>query len=275
MSKLINKLNQNSRIVAQPIGFGREVAVSVKPKILLLAAIVRHGAASSPELAAGADAGLVCLSGLRSDAGTFQKYAESEVGIPWGGWLIGGKQPGGKKITSPGCDFIVFPAAGTPLGAFVNAQGAGAKSAAGMDGAGMGKLLEIDELLSDGLLRTVDDLPVDGVLIAGDGEPGPALTWRRLMILQHFTDLVSKPLLVTVPLGVTAGELQTLWEAGVSGIIVDAGAAKTGGGLKKLRDMIDKITFPSQKRRGKIKALLPHISAGIEVETEEESPDDL
>jgi hypothetical protein len=68
---------------------------------------------------------------------------------------------------------------------------------------------------------------------------------------------------------VTAGELRALWETGVDGVIVAAGV-----GLRKLRAAIDKLSFPSRRRRGKVKVLLPPISQEAEIESEEELPGD-
>lgn len=270
MSKLIEKIKQNSRVVAQPIGFGREAVAPVKPRILLLAAINRPGEASPPELAAGADAALVSLSGSRSDAKTFKKYADSEAGIPWGGWQAGDKPLGGKQIAALGCDFIVFPA-DSPLGDMAVEQEADTK--AGKKSAGAGKLLVLDETVDSSLLRTVADLPVDAVVVAGKDDFGPALTWRRLMVCRNYAGIISKPLLVTVPVKITAAELQALWEAGVSGVIVDAAAAKAAG-VQGIREMIDNTDFPTQKKRDRVKAILPHFGIGVNAKKEEEPDED-
>jgi len=49
-------------------------------------------------------------------------------------------------------------------------------------------------------------------------------------------------------------------------VIVEAGV----GGLKDLRQAVDKLTFPLQRRRRKAEALLPYISPERDIATEEE-----
>ena len=67
----------------------------------------------------------------------------------------------------------------------------------------------------------------------------------------------------------TADELQVLWETGVDGVIVPIGAGQPAGKLEELRRKIDKLTF-SPRKRGKVEALLPHISTEASPVAEEE-----
>jgi hypothetical protein len=154
-----------------------------------------------------------------------------------------------------GCDFVVFPAAKTSLAILQNEA--------------VGRILEIEASLSDGLLRAIDALPVDAVLIADELREDYFLTWHHLVLFQHFANLLTKPLLVSIPSNVTANELQALWEAGVDGVIVEVET----GRVSKLRQAIDKLTFPSQRKRGKAEALLPRIGgepSTVTMEEEEE-----
>jgi hypothetical protein len=159
-------------------------------------------------------------------------------------------------MANVGCDFVVFPAANTSL--------------AIPQGDEVGKILQVEASLSEGLLRTIDELPVDAVLIAGEQAEGYFLTWHHLMLFRRFASVLTKPLLVSIPSGVTANELQALWDAGVDGVIVAVGAGQPAGGLKGLRQAIDKLVFPSSRKRGKAEALLPYIGRETDVATEEE-----
>lgn len=259
MSKFIDKLNRTSQAVPQPMGFRRGQSVSSKPKILLVASLARTNVSNLADLVAGADAGLLHISRLGADTKALQGYSQAVPDIPWGGWLrgIGGRETSLKGTT---CDFVIFPV-DTPLGILQNTK--------------TGKILEVGPSLSEGLLKTIDELPVDGVLIASKQEEGYSLTWQQLMLFQHFADLLAKPLLVPAPSKVMVSELQVLWEAGVDGVIVEVGAGQPLEGLGKLRQAIDKLTFPSQRRRGKTKALLPQVSVEADVDIEEELPNDL
>jgi len=221
------------------MGFGAGKSVSSQPKMLLVASLTGVDAGKLADYVAGADAGLLPVSSLPSGMESLEKASQAVPGIPWGGWLkgVGGKET--KRIKKLGCDFVVFPAGDTSLA---------------LAGGEVGRILEIEASLDGGLLRTIDELPVDAVLIAGEGGEA-VLTWRHLMIFQRVAEAVAKPLLVSVPPKITADELQMLWEAGVGGVIAEAGS----GGLKGLRRTIDKATFAPQGRRRREKALLPYL----------------
>ncbi len=259
MSRFIDKLNQVSRVVPQSMGFRRAQPISEKPKILLIASLaeVSDGLA---DYVAGADAGLLRIPKLSSGAKTLKEISQAISDIPWGGWLRNIDKEEIKQMAKAGCDFMVFPAANTPLALLQNDE--------------IGKILEVESSLSEGLLRAVNELPIDAVLIAGEPGEGYFLTWHHLMLFQRFADLLTKPLLASIPSNVTANELQALWEAGVEGVIIEVGVGQPADRLKKLRQVIDKLAFPPQPKRGRAEALLPHIGSEASIITEEEEEEE-
>ncbi|MFC2047801.1 hypothetical protein ACFLTK_06005, partial [Chloroflexota bacterium] len=228
---------------------------SPKPKLLLIASLTQDNVDSLGDYVAGADAGLLTISKLSPGAKTLQQVCQSVPDIPWGGWLrdIGRGDIG--QIVKVGGDFVVFPAANTSLVMLQNAE--------------VGKILQVEASLGDGLLRAVNELPVDAVLIASEPE-GEHLTCHHLMLFHHLANLFTKPLLVCIPSKVTAGELQALWEVGVDGVIVESGVGQPEERLNKLRRAIDKLTFPPRCQQGQAEALLPYLSREPDVVTEEE-----
>jgi len=255
MSKFVDKLNQISQSVPQPMGFRTAQPVPLKPRMLLIANLPQAADILS-DYVAGADAGLLPISKLSSGAKTLQEVSQVVSDIPWGVWL---KDVGRGKIAQlvkAGCDFVVFPEASALLAVLQNEE--------------VGKILQVEASLSDGLVRAVDELPVDAVLIAGEQEGEYFLTWHHLMLFQRLSNLLTKPLLVSVPSNVTAKELQALWEVGLDGVIVEAGVGQPKDRLNELRQTIDKLTLPLQRKRGKTEVLLPHISRETDIETEEE-----
>lgn len=260
MSEFVDKLKRASQAAAQPMGFGRGRSASSEPGILLVARLSQAGGSDLADLVSGADAGLIAVSEPGRGGETLRGCAEAVPDIPWGGWLRGDRWQKSQKVKALGSDFVIFPAADTPLGILENA--------------GVGKILEIEATLSDGMLRAVDELPVDGVLLAASYQDGASVTWQQLMLFQRLSALVAKPLLVTVPSKVTAGELKVLWGAGVDGVVVEVGTAQPGG-LRGLREAVNKLDFPSRRRRGKVKARIPYVSVSADTKGEEELPDDL
>ncbi len=258
---MIDKLNQAAKAVPQSIGFRMTQPVSTKPKMLLIASLIQaNNIGRLADYITGADAVLLPIAKLSPRATTLQKIAKAVSDIPWGGWL----GDTGRREISPmmetGCDFVVFPAS-TTLATPQDDE--------------MGKILQVEASLGEGLLKAVNELPIDAVLIADETEEAHFLTWHRLMLFQHFADLLTKPLLVSVPSNVSANELQALWKTGVDGVVVEVGIGEPLGRLEELRKIIDKLTFPARKR-GKAEALLPHIGeeAGSVTEAEEEEEEE-
>jgi len=258
MSKFVDRLKLASQAVAPSMGFGRGKSASSKPGILLVASLSQARVSNLADLVSGADAGLVEASAETSSK-ALRSCAEAVPDIPWGTWLKGGWWQRSQKAEALSGDFIIFPAASTPLGVLENT--------------GLGKIMEVEATLSGSILRTVDQLPVDGVFLVVEYQGGTSITWQQLMLFQCLSGLMAKPLLVPVPAKVTAAELKLLWEAGVDGVIVEVGAGQAGG-LGKLREAISKLSFPSQRRRGGVRARIPQISAPADIEAEEELPDD-
>ncbi len=252
MSKFIAKLKQVSQGGPPPMGFRAGQSVSAPSKMLIVASLAQVDVDNLADSVAGADAGLISISKLSSGAENLEKASRAVSDIPWGGWLRGTSGKEINQMKKGDCDFVVFPAADTSLTMPKNDE--------------MGRILEVEASLAEGLLRTIDELPVDAVLIAGEQKEGYFLTWQHLMLFWRFANVVAKPLLVSVPSGVTADELQLLWEAGVSGVVMKTGVR----GLRKVRQAIDKLTSSGGGRRREVGALLPYISAETEAVDEEE-----
>ena len=255
MSKLIDKLNQMAKVVPKPMGFRTAQATSAKTEMLLIASLAP--ASNVGRLADYmADADAVLFTKVSSGVKTLQKMAQSVADIPWGIWLEGIDRRGITPMVKAGCDFVVFPAS-TALAIPEDDK--------------TGKILQVEASLSESLLKTVNELPVDAVLIANEPAEESFLTWRHLMLFHRFADLLTKPLLASIPLSVTANELEVLWKTGVDGAVVEVGIGQPAAKIKELRQTIDKLTFPPRPRK-KVEALLPRVGEeiGTVTETEEE-----
>ena len=257
MSKFIDKLVQVSP-GGQPMGFRAVPSVPPKPRMLLVATVAQVDIERLADFVAGADAGLLSIAKLSSGAKTLQQISQAVSDIPWGGWLKEIGKDGIGQMVEAGCDFVVFPAANTPLVILQDEK--------------LGKVLEVEPGLDPALLKVVDDLPVDAVLIAGEEEKEHFLTWHHLMLFRRCADLLTKPLLVSVPPEVAASELKALWEAGVGGVVVATGIGQPEGRVAELRQMLEELPLPSPGKRRKAEPLLPHIGGetGIVPEEEEE-----
>jgi hypothetical protein len=248
MSRLINKFQKASRVAAAPMGFRTARPAEQPPKMIVIAAVAA-GTTAGGDYLDGADAVLLRFSGTALTARSLQKITSSLPDIPWG---LHDEEDNDKKGAETGADFIVLSTASRtgPLPE-------------------IGKILVVDSSLDDGLLRAVNDLPVDAVLVAGtDEEKGP-LVWHQLMIFQHLANLVTKPLIVPVPADISEDELKILWDAGVDGIIVEAEEGRPEA-LKSLRRVIEKLPPRAGRKRGRVNVILPRTGG----ETPQAAPPD-
>jgi hypothetical protein len=243
MSRLIDKFHQASKAATPPMGFRTAHPAAEAPKILLIASLEAGAAGNPTEYLGGADAVLIRFQKTTPTVKTVQKITSSLPDIPWG--LYPGDEDN-KKAAEEGADFVVVPAASK-----VTETPGDEKT---------GKILEVESSMDDGLLRAVNDLPVDAVLADDMFQNKQPLVWHEMMIVQHLANLFSKPLIVPVPAGITEKELKILWDAGVDGIIVEADTAKKDG-FKDLRRLIDKLPLRSGRKRGKINVILPRAAA--------------
>ena len=253
MSNLINRLKRLHQVEARPLGFMIGEGPVEKPKLQLVVLL----AAGEPEPPAlgPADAAVVEI-GPSGKTGPLEKLCRTRDGVPGGAWVKAAGEAVWEKVLETPCDFIIFPPA-TPL------------AAAAKDGPG--RILELDPSLNEGLLRTVNDLPVDAVLIPGEREE-KALTFRRLMLVQRLLNLVHKPVLVTVPGEITGADLQSLWDAGVSGVVVNLAELENGEKLAALRREIDGLAPPAFRKKTPLTPALPRIQP-VAPEPEEEEED--
>ena len=257
MSKFIDRLKQHSQAAPAPIGFLPRKPSPSKSRIQLLAVVAPENLEKVADSIAGADAVLLPVARQNPSTKRLAELAESLADIPWGGWLKGG-HAGVPELVKAGCDFIVFPAAQTPLNIAANIE--------------PGKILEVEASLNEGLLRAINDLPADAVFITDDLTKDDSLTWQHLMLFQRFASLLTKPLLVPVPSVVGAEELKALWEAGVDCVVVETEGMPPDR-LKELRKTIDSLTFPSRCRRERVEPVLSRLgpeSSRVSTEEEEE-----
>lgn len=257
MGKLIDKLKLASQASPQSIGFGPSKAAPMKPTMLIIARLTEANVDDLADYVSGADAGLGnVLAG--SQIKTLHKASQTVPDLPWG-WWWGDSDPGEiERILKLGGDFVIFPPTSTLLATLRDNK--------------TDRILQIETSLSEGLLRTIDALPVNAVLVAS--EQDALLTWHDLMFVRRVAGLLTKPLLVTVPSNVGANELQSLWDAGVNGIVVEVEVGKPAGKLNELRQTINGLSYPRSRPLGKVEPLLPHIRQEPDTVSEGEDEDE-
>jgi hypothetical protein len=246
MSQLIDKLQAILKGAPKQIGFGA-VRSKERPYMVLVADIdgdnVKADALSSAD---------VILFAADSSA----KIVKAAGDKPWGKLVddAGADEDSVAALQKAGADFAVFS---VDSGLFTTEE----KNK-------FGRVLKVDSALSDSLLRTINELPFDALLIAGKTEG--RFSWGDLMALRRFS--VSKPLLAAVPSAITAGDLKAIWEAGIDGIVVKAAGASPET-LANLRKEMDALAPRSRKRTRDV-SLLFGTGKSVQVEEEHEEEEE-
>ena len=246
MSKFIERLQQVFQPLPQSMGFQAAKKEQMRPKMQLVVNITGGKLESPPKELNEADALVLPFSKAGVDK------------MIWGRWLSKGDAEEVEKSIKSGADFIILSADGEALPPDKK----------------IGKILQIEASITDVLLRTVNELSVDAILLSEYRESGLLFTWKRLMLIQRFSSMLNKPLLVEIPTSVTGNELQLVWEAGVSGVIVTSDAGQAEAVTRDLRNTVDKLSFPSKRKREKSLAILPRLESKPEEPEEDEGDDD-
>jgi hypothetical protein len=246
MSRLIDKFKKLSQAAPQPMGFRTSRPAEATTTILIIARWEINNTDSPAKSIEGADALLLGADKADLTVKGIQKIVKPLGDVPWGVYLdeSGDKQA---ALIEAGCDFVVLsPASGIP---------------ATPQDEKVGKILQVESSMDDGLLRAVNDLPADAVLLADTFEDNASLVWHQLMIFRHLAAFISKPLIVPVPATISEAELKALWNAGIDGVMVEIDITKAGD-LKELRQTMSKLPPRSTQKRGKMDVMLPRMGGG-------------
>ena len=243
MSKLVEKLRQVSQGSPQPLGFRGAASTATRKgsPMVLIVALAEGDDGAAPDDKASVDAVLLA----KAESQVVDALGESL----WGVSLNTGTREELTQLKDMGCDFLVFEPATAPSSVLGEEE--------------LGKIVEIEPDTADGMLRAIDKLPIDAVLIGGD--PTPSV--HRLMVCQHVTNLVRKPLIARAPLDVSREALEELRETGVTGLVVHL-SARDKKELSRLRETVDSLPAMRKRRKERVEPVLP--SPGHEATVEEE-----
>lgn len=253
-SKLVEKLERLSRPGTQPLGF-RTAAADKSPAMLLIARLsTLDNNAMTTVGKTKVDA--ILLPADRSNSQLKAASQVSKTALPWGASLAAGTAEEVKLLQEKGCDFIVFPAAKT--------------AAAVTQQQDIGKIIQVEPSLLEGILRTINQLQVDCILLPEAELP---LTVQHLMSYYHLAGLLRKPLLAELTSAPAREDLKALWEAGVNGLVIKYSPGQPPTTLEELKKEIDSLPSRHDRKKGG-GAILPQVVSGSTATEEEEEDDD-
>ncbi len=249
MSKFVEKLSKASRSDTTPIGFHSPTSKTSSSSLLLIAAISSTDTVEVKSLAASPIDAALILDPKVTIAKTKQ-FIKLLGDIPLG-LVINQLNTNDVAINSiVGLDFIAFDRK-TPITSTQITN--------------TGRLFIIDSALNMDLVKAINSLDIDGVLI--DNSKVDSLTIEHILICKRFSELLHKPLLMIVSSMITDYELHQLWETEIAGIVFPVTWLPES--LERLKHAIDNLSKIHTHRIDKLEAILPHYT-----ETESSDEDD-
>jgi hypothetical protein len=246
MSKLADRIRRATRVEAAPLGFAAAAARTKSPTMLLG---VQVSGDAAKEAAAAFDAGADVVLAAQAGKATPESTDDRVVGV----WPAKMAEDAIRDAGETGADFVVIDLDNTPASVLLNDK--------------KGYVLLSPDDIEDMLLRTVESLSVDAILIAGG--PG-SLTVRRQLELRRIHGLTQKPLLMVVPVSISTQELTALREIGVVGVVVDAAQKGAMDKLGDLKTAISELPPRRRRREDSPMPLLPRAAAVAESHEDEE-----
>jgi hypothetical protein len=250
MGDLLDKFERASKGTVQPLGFGAAAKrEKVAPMLLIGAIDAGDDAQAKLAIDAGLDAVIVARQSTvkKSAINSSIKAAKDSVVGVW--------QDEASENIPAGVDFQVFSSQSTPIGA--------------LGGENRTNVMQVVPELEDGLLKTIEHLPVDVFLVSlADAE---VLTVSQLMRLARVRGVTSRWLLAHLGKLPTKAELEQLREAGVSGVVIDL-AKQDLAGLKECLAVLLELPhdIPKRNKHGNV-ATLP--AAGLRTPAPARSPE--
>ena len=255
MSKFLDSLEKISISAPAPLGFG--VRREQRPPGMALIVQISSDHASGCEGISDLSPEAVLLSGI-DDLPALKKIAPALPSIPWGlspGTITEDSVKGYKEA---GCDMLAFGLADTPVSAIKSDE--------------MARLLFLDPSADERQLRAINPLPVDVVLIDVTSQSG---TWT-LADLTNITAISSRLnhyILVSVSDPPGAKDLEVLRDAGVHGLVVDAGSVSKES-LSKLKSDLQEMPRAQPVRKSRNAAVLPRSVFAVDQTPAPEEPDE-
>ena len=242
MSKLADRLRSLSESSGAPIGFHPARPEASSPSMLFVVGLSgAHVKEATTVSDVAADAGLIEIEG--TDARAIKQVVEAAGDAPIGVLVKRVRDKELDELVSLGCDFVVFD-----IG----------EEAAILSEKRIGKFLMTEPSLDQGLVRAINSFEVDGVLI-GDGDS--VITVERLLVSRRFVELLEKPVIMKLPALVTKGELASLWQGGVDGVV--SALKHSTEGLTELKKMLGGLPRRTRNARPTAGVMLPRHGAGI------------
>ncbi len=228
MSEFIKKLESISQGSGRAIGFGANDKTKTFPMILIACITNLDAEQSDIAIECKADALLYDVKDSANQAYTIAKLAQNEADIPWGVRLRKAGPEGIGRLAEAGCDFAIIDQEAT---------------AVVLQEEKMGKVLEIDISIEDGMLKGVGQLPLEALLVAESKYSG-SLTINQIINYYRLTGFAGKHSLAFLPKELS--DLEALKDAGIKGVLMELSGKDLEDRIREVQETIRNL--PTLKR---------------------------
>lgn len=239
MSMLADKLKQTSRGGGRAIGFGAAGKSIISPMLLIVTLSHIDEELIKTVSAEKVDLILFDIKDASGHAGDIAAAMPNEQKIPWGARVSRADKESMNQLAESGCDFVVLDSESASQ-VLLNEKA--------------GKVLEVDISMEDNLLRTINKLAIDALLLRE--KQSSTLNISHLLNYHRISNLSGKPLMVPFPRD--TADLESLLEAGAKAVILEPGTRDAQSNIQTAKEGINKLPPPgSRKSRDKSSAVLP------------------
>ncbi|MEE8443649.1 MAG: hypothetical protein V3S37_07860 [Dehalococcoidia bacterium] len=261
MSKLLDRLDRITRGTSRTLGFAPAAQSEPVPSLALLALVEDSSKSKIDSLTGTKVDALILPRGLTGVDG-LEKQVKSLEGSTWG---VAMDQPDRDRVEAyreKGCDFIVFGIDDTAVDALEEGEGE------------PGRILSITADLEESVLRGLEDLPMDIILLRKPPPEGP-LSLSHLLSISNIRSATSHYLLLEWDTELTPRELEHLRDMGVDGLVINAGETDPAA-ITTLQEKISAL--PPRRGKGEQRpvAVLPRLrgAGSIRPDRQEEEEED-
>jgi len=215
------------------------------PQILTVAC-VRFNGEAGPLPVADIDAVLLCIDDLSKVTDSLEQIRKTMKNVIWGIQLGNLSNKEAERLEKMGCDFIVLKL-DSPSSALVYDQK-------------LGKIMEINPTIDDTLVRTINMLSIDAVIVTDETDT-KEITVERLMMYRRITAMVQKPVLLSLPVSLAKEHLDVLNDIGINGLLLDWSGKTTDKKISEIIKAISALPKSGKKKAGKERpyAVLPNL----------------
>ena len=248
VSQLISKLKIAARLEPAPMGFANVGVKTPNPKPVLVARVTGD-VKQVTALVKGADAVYIDVN-QEEIAIKIIKQLQAVRGkgkLPYGCWM--GNNPASKT------DFSVCTL-DVDMTVFKKTEG--------------GKVLLVYSDIDDRYLRFLDEIPIDAILVTGNETQPCGLTLQNYILCQRLANVITRPLIYHVSANTGPKELSDMWDYGVDGVMIDAGA----DAIQNFARLIDGLELNKKRKKSGLTPVIPGVARSKLAASPEPEPDD-